>query len=229
MNAKVFGAAAQPVLKLLSFDQIETNKVQPPGRAEKRRLVELLATIRKNGLLQKPLVACVQGSHIMIDGHRRAAVWNYLGHATIECLVIEADSVVHAQSLFAEINSATAKLTMRDYFYQWAVATDPEAQLIAMGGGRASHIRRMIEILGVDIARAYGKTGKVSPGLAVACKGIHRSVAAVMQSDVSQAQILHWLIKHEGVTGIQGIMRHGSAAQIKAVERAIRKGEAYKP
>lgn len=67
----------------LLIDSLTSNKVQPPDRTNAKKLIELVHSIRKNGVMQPILVALIAGVYVIIDGHRRAAVWQALGNATI--------------------------------------------------------------------------------------------------------------------------------------------------
>lgn len=215
-------------IQLLDVDSLDTNVVQPSGRTEPKRLERLMEVLKARGMRKPIAVVCVAGKRlVVVDGHRTLAAWRALGHATIQCCVSNVHSEVEAEAIFAEMNSATQVMPSRAYLYQWANATNGEAQLKAMGR-MGYKIRSFIRVFGEKEARIYGKRGDVDPTTAPRAEMVARSIAVyrdVPQS--SPAKIGHWIIRHRAMVTVLFVCRYGTARQIKALARAIDGGIPY--
>jgi len=113
------------VAKTIDVGKIVVDPFNPPRRiANKSKLYELSADIKRNGLLDEikvrmPFKGERKGYYYVFDGHRRLKAMKMLKATKIDCFVYTLEDKEEAERVYNSINSTSMKMSSAQYAYRW--------------------------------------------------------------------------------------------------------------
>jgi len=204
------------------LDEIDKNPQNPESRGSEGDIKHLLTSITDSGLFYPILVnRQPSGRYMIIEGHRRFAVFNIKrdhnpDFAHIPALVINV-APEYETRIFREINETSKKLTGKQWLEVFALGASPK--------DLPGRLKPAIEALGnlfdhEELKRIARRTGPSIHGLA-------RRLAAFCDynpDDLSDLRrVVAWLINSSDSVNVRVAMSEGHIDKIKtAIEKSMR-------
>lgn len=215
-------------VQLLPLDLIDKNPQNPETRGSEGDIKHLLESITQSGLYYPVLVNQLEnGRYMMIEGHRRLAVFNIKkdrnpDFVRIPALVINVGPE-HQTQIFREINETAKKLTGKQWLEVFALG--------ASAKDLPGRLKPAIEALGHLFSRDELKRIAIRTGPSI--HGLARRVASVCGHDPDNLsdlrRVVAWLINSNDSVNVRVAMSEGHSDKIKtAIATSARmSGSAY--
>lgn len=212
------------LVKLLLENLID-NPVQPPNRTTGADMEDLIADIREKGIVNPPYVALLGSEYYKLDGHRRCAAWEKLGHRDVMCRVIRVSSMSEIETHFVTINRVVKKMSGRQWFYGWAVSAARAAYLKALTKGQARRIAEFVKVFGVDESVGYAKTG-LDPCILNYVYVANRFLSFHLPAP-SMKHIGRWIVANKATWTVRHLAANGKKREAQRLDTCIRTGKPY--
>ena len=165
-----FGQPIENKYEYIDLDHTRPHPLQPPFRALKERVNDLLKTIWASRRFDAPVLLEIPGEpgfYWVVNGNRRITVAKLLGQSRLQCCILPVGTDPTEAWLYA--NAAARQITGVEALTAIAATTSAGgrnaalAVLVQSRHGLANQIQKMGEILGWSTAMRLGRTGVHGP------------------------------------------------------------------
>jgi len=169
-GATAWGSPIENKYMHIDLDHTRPHPLQPPFRALKERVNDLLKTIGASRRFDAPVLLEIPGEpgfYWVVNGNRRITVAKLLGQSRLQCCILPAGT--NPTEAWLHANAAARQITGVEALTAIAATTSAQernaalAVLVQSRHGLANQIQKMGEILGWSTAMRLGRTGVHGP------------------------------------------------------------------
>ena len=169
-DAAAWGSPIENKYEYIDLDHTRPHPLQPPFRALRERVNDLLKTIGASRRFDAPVLLEIPGEpgfYWVVNGNRRITVAKLLGQSRLQCCILPAGTNPTEGWLHA--NAAARQITGVEALTAIAATTSAQernaalAVLVQSRYGLANQIQKMGEILGWSTVIRLGRTGVHGP------------------------------------------------------------------
>src|SRR5213596_1424797 len=135
------------VFQYLSVDALDCNTIEHRTRITPKSIKRLVTTISRSQIMTPIIVVSLNGTYIVIDGHRRVEVARILGLTQVPVVVYKGlDSEIE----LLRMHNSTQRFNGANYLTSYVMAADKKAVLRMIPKHSAEHIKIFAQTLGAE-------------------------------------------------------------------------------
>lgn len=218
MSTPIF-SLKKNIYKVINLRNLLPHPLQPPTRALKERVTDLLRTITHSCVIDAPVVLEIPdkpGFYWICNGNRRIAVATLLGLTRLECKLLPKDH--DPAKAWIDHNTGTRAISGAEVLTAIGRTTTAAERNIILQSlvrgrvGTANQIQLMAEVLGWSTVRRLGRTEHAAPNRVTRFKqvvelGRHFGVEKVNDKQY-QRKILLWFYTFDTYREVGDAMRY---------------------
>lgn len=212
------------VYRVLNLRNLYPHPLQPPCRALKERVTDLLRTVTNSGVIDAPVVLEIPGKpgyYWVCNGNRRIAVAILLGLTRLECKILPKGT--DASEAWIQHNTGTKPVSGAEVLTaigRTSNATERTVLLRTLVKGRvglANQIQQMAEVLGWATVCRLGRAGDAAPNRVTRFNTIMKFGRQFGKSEVNdpkfQRQIMLWFFTFDTYREVGDASRYFEKSQ----------------